>query len=119
DNATSCAPTTEELLSWLCDIINQSNLVQLPGIVAAALSERAPPTSSSLRDYERLLNGRALNLSGDTAEITDWPDSALPKIRGRSTDKLSLQGQANELAKDITTELQAYVPAHARQCALK
>ena len=50
DHAASCAPTMEELLSWLCDIINQSNLIQLPGIVAAALSERAPPTSSSLRD---------------------------------------------------------------------
>lgn len=117
DNAASCAPTMEELLSWLCDIINHSNLVQLPGIVAAALSERAPPTSSSLRDHERLLNGRVLNLSGDTAEVTEWPDSALPKIRGRSTDKLSLQAQAKELSRDIAAELQDYKTAKASECA--
>lgn len=117
DNAVSCVPTMEELLSWLCDIINQSNLVQLPGIVAAALSERAPPTSSSLRDHERLLNGRVLNLSCDTAEVTEWPDSALPKIRGRSTDKLSLQAQAKELSRDIAAELQDYKTAKASECA--
>lgn len=117
DNAASCAPTMEELLSWLCDIINQSNLVQLPGIVAAALSERAPPTSSSLRDHERLLNGRALDLPTDAAEITEWPNSTLPNVRDRNTDKLSLQGQAQELSRDIAIELQGYKTAKASECA--
>ncbi|MDY0208430.1 MAG: hypothetical protein RBR82_17680, partial [Pseudomonas sp.] len=119
DNSTSCAPTMEELLSWLCDIINQSNLVQLPGIVAAALSERAPPTSSSLRDHERLLNGRALDLPTNATEITEWPNSTLPNVRDRSTGKLSLQGQAKELSRDIATGLQDYTPAKARQYAQK
>ncbi len=117
DNATSCAPKMEELLSWLCDIINQSNLVQLPGIVAAALSERAPPTSSSLRDHERLLNGRALDLPTDAAEISEWPNSTLPNVRDRNTDKLSLQGQAKELSRDIAIELQGYKTAKASECA--
>lgn len=119
DNSVSCAPTMEELLSWLCDIINQSNLVQLPGIVAAALSERAPPTSSSLRDYERLLNGRALDLPIDATENTEWPNSTLPNVRDRSTDKLSMQGQAKELSRDIAIALQDYTPSKARQCAQK
>ncbi len=117
DNSTSCAPTMEELLSWLCDIINQSNLVQLPGIVAAALSERAPPTSSTLRDHERLLNGRALDLPAGATEITEWPNSALPNVRERSSDKLSLQGQAKELSRDIAIELQGYKTSKASECA--
>lgn len=117
DNSISCAPTMEELLSWLCNIINQSNLVQLPGIVAAALSERAPPTSSSLRDYERLLNGRALDLPIDTTENTEWPNSTLPNVRDRNTDKLSLQGQAKDLSKNIAIVLQGYKTAKASECA--
>ena len=119
DHAASCAPTMEELLSWLCDIINQSNLIQLPGIVAAALSERAPPTSSSLRDYERLLNGRALNLPTYATENTEWPNSTLPNVRDRNSDKLSLQGQAKELSRDIAIALQDYTPSKARQYAQK
>ncbi|WP_205341676.1 hypothetical protein [Denitrificimonas caeni] len=117
DNPASCDPKMEELLSWLCNIVNQANLVQLPGILAAALSERAPPTSSSLRDYERLLNDRVLDLPAHFTETSEWPSHVMPKTRDKAPDKQSLQGQAKEFSKSIATALQAYVPAQARQCA--
>ena len=50
-------PSVENLLSWVCKVINLANLVQLPGIVAAALSERQPPTSGSALTT-RLLHGK-------------------------------------------------------------
>lgn len=117
DNRADCDLTMDDLLGWLCNIINQANLIQLPGIVAAALSERAPPTSSSLRDYERLLNDRILDLPSGSGDDNEWPSHSMPKIRAKAPEKLSLQGQAKELSKSISAALQSYVPAHARQCA--
>jgi len=53
------------LLEELTTLINQVNLVQLPGVVSAALSGRQPPTSCSLADYFRLSDGITyLNLLG-------------------------------------------------------
>lgn len=50
--------TIEVLLDRLCKTIAQVNLITLPGMVAAGLSERQPPTSLPLQDYIRLLNGK-------------------------------------------------------------
>ena len=58
DQKTDTNTTT---LSWLLSelrrVISQANLIQLPGVVAAALSERRPPTSLSIYDYLRLREG--------------------------------------------------------------
>src|SRR5699024_5754462 len=63
------------------------------------------------------LNGRALDLPTNATEITEWPNSALPNVRERSSDKLSLQGQAKELSRDIAIELQGYKTSKASECA--
>ncbi|OZB16551.1 MAG: hypothetical protein B7X58_05220 [Marinobacter sp. 34-60-7] len=48
------ALTNQWLLEQLITLINQANLILMPGIVSAALSGRQPPTSCSLADYFRL-----------------------------------------------------------------
>lgn len=118
-NSDEPATSINELIEWLCKIINQANLVQLPGVVAAALSERAPPTSFSLRDHIRLLEGRALDLPSDFS-LKSEPlsgDRLLTRAREQNTDKLSLQEQARSFSSDIARLLNEYVPAKARQYA--
>lgn len=112
---TEC-PSVENLLSWVCKVVNLANLVQLPGIVAAALSERQPPTSESLRDHARLLHGKALDLPILNRSET-LPDTQSARPRGQETDKLLLRNNAGELSKKILIELQSYVPAKAREHA--
>ena len=109
-------PSPEQLLGWVCRVINLANLVQLPGLVAAALSERQPPTSESLRDHARLLHGKALDLPMLNRSEA-FPDTQSTRPRGQETDKLLLRNNAEELSKKILVELQSYVPAKAREHA--
>lgn len=109
-------PTIQDLLGWICQIINLANLVQLPGIVAAALSERLPPTSESLRDHMRLLHGKALDLPAKKLTI-ELPNNQSVRTRGQETDKLALQEHAKELTRQVMAELQNYIPSKARDHA--
>lgn len=118
-NPDNLTPSVCELLSWLCEVINQANLVQMPGIVAAALSERAPPTSASLRDYARLLHARTLDIFSTSQANNDLLNGLIPRAREQTSDKLSLQEQAKTFVKKITKSLNDYTPAHARECAQK
>ncbi|MGO2088709.1 MAG: hypothetical protein ACTH2P_03750 [Oceanisphaera sp.] len=115
-NPQQHSSTIQDLLGWICRIINLANLVQLPGIVAAALSERLPPTSESLRDHMRLLHGKALDLP--TKKLTvELPNNQSTRTRGQETDKLALQEHAKELTRQVMAELQDYIPSKARDHA--
>lgn len=109
-------PTFQDLLGWICRVINLANLVQLPGIVAAALSERLPPTSESVRDHMRLLHGKVLDLPTQGL-VVELPDNQLARTRGQENDKTALQEHAKELTRKIMTELQGYIPSKARDHA--
>lgn len=113
------APSMANLLAWLCRLINQANLVQLPGLVAAALSERSPPTSASLRDFTRIVHGRVIDLPSNTAGADDLPSAALSRPRAAQTDKLSLQDNAKVFTQAMTDVLHDYEPSKARECAQK
>lgn len=110
-------PSMADLLSWLCHVINQANLIQLPGIVAAALSERSPPTSASLRDYIRILHGPAIEVPGDIPHNTVLPSQGLARRRVQEADKLQLQENAKEFTRTISNALDNYTPPKALHCA--
>jgi hypothetical protein len=112
-------PSMADLLSWMCHIINQANLIQLPGIVAAALSERSPPTSSSLRDYVRILHGRATDVPGHTPQGNGLPPQSLARPRNQETNKRQLQENAKVFTRAITELLNSYSEPKAREYADK
>ncbi|MDM1697218.1 hypothetical protein HX099_11195 [Thiopseudomonas alkaliphila] len=110
------SPTFQDLLGWICRVIGLANLVQLPGIVAAALSERLPPTSESVRDHMRLLHGKVLDLPTQDF-VVELPDNQLARTRGQENDKTALQESAKEFARTVMAELQDYIPSKARDHA--
>jgi integrase len=65
------------LFDRLTEIVSQVNLVQLPGVVSAALSERSPPTSPHILDYLRLSEGVVY-------QLPETPDDAQDPDRARS-----------------------------------
>lgn len=109
-------PTLQDLLCWICRVISLANLVQLPGIVAAALSERLPPTSESLRDHMRLLHGKVLDLPTQNL-ILELPENQLARTRGQANDKTALQEYAKEFTRKVAAELHSYIPSKARDHA--
>lgn len=115
-NQQQQSPTFQDLLGWVCRVISLANLVQLPGIVAAALSERLPPTSESVRDHMRLLYGKVLDLPTQNL-VVELPDNQLARTRGQENDKIALQEYAKEFTRTVTAELQGYIPSKARDHA--
>lgn len=115
-NQSQQSPTFQDLLGWICRVISLANLVQLPGIVAAALSERLPPTSESVRDHMRLLHGKVLDLPTQDL-VVELPDNQLARTRGQENDKIALQEHAKELTRKVMAELQGYIPSKARDYA--
>jgi hypothetical protein len=112
-------PTIDRLFQWLCNTINQANLIQLPGMVAGALSGRVTPTSPSLADYVRILEGKAVELPGLRLKqpTPEHPSEGLSQGRSQETDKLRLQQNAKEFVGDITQKLNTYTKANARAIA--
>lgn len=74
-------------LKTLADYVDQANVVELPGIVAGALSGRIPATSAAMPDYLRLREGKIYEfprvdtanpaaLSTQPITTPAWPDKA-------------------------------------------
>ena len=110
-------PSMNTLIEWLSAAINQANLVQLPGVVAAALSDRAPPTSPSLRDYVRIHHGRSIDLGDDEDISEDLPTVFLTKPRVQESDKLRLQANAKAFKTEVQGLLNQYERQRAREFA--
>lgn len=101
-------PSMLELIDWLCNVINQSNLADMPGIVAAALSDRAPPTSVSLWDFARILHDRVIDLPSDEAQAAELPSRLPTRLRDQETDKTRLQENAKTFTQLVTDALNDY-----------
>ncbi|NMT63484.1 site-specific integrase [Marinobacter orientalis] len=84
-----------EIIHWISDIVDQCNLVHLPGMVAGALSGRVPPTSASWSDTLRLTEQTFVKRPDDNQNLTDEQTKIRikPGIR-LELDKLRLQQQA-------------------------
>lgn len=113
-NALSTVQSMERFVHWLCGVISQANLLQLPGLVAAALDGRTLPTSLSLHDRIRVQHGQALELG------TKKPTKALElvpvstRVHDRSSSKSSLQESAEKLDSEIYLELNSYQEKNAK-----
>ena len=112
--------TLSEVLSRLCRIVEQVNLIQLPGMVAGALSERQPPTSSPLNDYLRINEGKNRLLPGTTVPddgSTEIAATPIPGNRLRESDRQTLQNNAREYFSQITEILNQYRKPQAGKIA--
>lgn len=107
--------SSNKTLGWviteLSELINQANLIQLPGPVAAALSERCPPTSLGLSDYLRLKEG-VIYCIPDPQKDTDWLDNlksvSVPYWDESSIDSRALQHNAKSFFKGLESILGDY-----------
>lgn len=103
-----------DFLAWLCHVINQANLVLLPGIIAGGLSGRVAPTSPSLRDQVRLLTGKSLDLPS-AADADVLPSTAIPRALGPDISKKDLHEHALQYSKEVLDELLCYEPSKSSQ----
>lgn len=96
--------------TWLAETIDQCNLVQLPGIVAAGLSKRLPPTSPSWTDHLRLIQDRRVQRPEETLTSgnIDLPGEALSRPRRPESDKIALQKNAKRFVNSVRVILKGY-----------
>jgi integrase len=78
--AGQTGPTLDKVLKSLHRVVEQANLIDFPGMVAGALSERNPPTSVCLYDYLRLTEGVRYKLPRSGTEDKPSEPEALPNI---------------------------------------
>ncbi|MEH6650498.1 MAG: hypothetical protein V7707_10785 [Motiliproteus sp.] len=120
--------TVDGLIGTLCEVVSQANLIELPGMVAASLSERVPPTSMSLLDWIRITTGKQVHLPGNEAtqqasstDISSVIAEKQLKYRSRvnastlGTD--ALQANARAYYQSIRQTLKSYSKPKAKQCA--
>lgn len=101
----------------LTNIVEQANLVQLPGMVAGALSERMPPTSLNWADFLRLRHGVCVKLpQGDLTEVQAH-EFSLSQRTGYVADTTSLQDNAKAFYDSVTAALNRYEKRTAKHCA--
>ena len=88
--------TVGKVLDRLLMHIAQANLIQLPGIVSAALSKRCPPTSMNIRDYLRLTEGVIYDIPNDSSvdQDLDLSPSPISRLVRQLTDRKTLQQNA-------------------------
>lgn len=105
------------LLKKLLRTVEQTNLIELPGIVAAALSERNPSTSICLYDYLRLTEGKRYQIPDNRDEEGAPETSVLPSIPAMAP---SLYPKAfYDSAKYFFHKIQDILNQYAKSGALK
>lgn len=113
-----------QLLEKLCNTVDQTSQVQLPGMVAAVLSGRVISTSLPLLDFVRINQGVAKTWPDLIASQGDAQSkqniSSLP-LSGRQpeTDQQRLLHEAQNFRREMTKNLLNYAPAQAKQFAKK
>lgn len=101
-------------LAWLCQVINQANMIFLPGIIAGGLSGRVAPTSPSLCDQVRLMTGKSLDLPS-AADADVLPSTAIPRTLGPDISKKDLHEHALQYSKKVQDVLLCYEPSKSSQ----
>lgn len=111
------------LLDWLYFTLEQANLVELPGLVAAALSERCPPTSLGLVDWLRQLEGTPRSFTQQATGVIQAQPNIQPTklLAGRALKNNSdeLKSQAKSFHKAIHQQLNDYKPSQAKAASKK
>lgn len=120
-----CADSTTliHLLEKVCNIVDQTNQMQLPGMVAAVLSGRVISTSLPLLDFVRINQGEAKtwpdSIAGqDEAQLNQLKQDAftLPSSgRQPETNQQRLLHEAQNYRRAMTDMLGQYTPAQAKE----
>ena len=107
--------TVKQILGQAAAIVDQANLLELPGVVAGALAGRIVATSLPMQAHIRIVHGKSLvfpppivNTEGSKPPIT------LPALLRASGDKYELQQQAVLLFKEVKQLLDAYAKPQAK-----
>lgn len=109
------------LLKALSRLIEQANLIDFPGMVAGALSERNPPTSLCLYDYFRLTEGQRYE-SPATDQLPSIPEAeSLPAIpvSTSGTYPEAFYDSAKDFLRAIQDILNQYTKHKSRDIAEK
>ena len=109
----------DDLLAMVCQVIEQVNLVSLPGLVAAGLSHRQPPTSLSLHDFIRIQSRSPLVAPSDSNGFIEPEFNQLMPVSSewlKATNPI-LKKEANAYHKAINEALFNYEPSKAKECA--
>ncbi|MFT7014076.1 MAG: hypothetical protein ACJAY7_000002 [Pseudohongiellaceae bacterium] len=109
--------SVSQLLKSLAKIVEQANLIQLPGLVAGALSERLPPTSLNWSDFMRLRRGEIITLPVSDVETEKSADFSFNRRTASEVDKSALQDNAKEFYDRVTVALNEYEKKSAKQIA--
>ncbi|MEP3561326.1 MAG: hypothetical protein ABJN46_03325, partial [Marinobacter sp.] len=112
--------TLFELLTSLHSLVEQANLIDLPGIVAGALSERTPPTSVGILDHLRLTEGLRYKAPDQVAEEQLPQPDTLPNIPAMAATNYpgSFYDSAAAFFNSLHDILKQYDRSNARDIAL-
>lgn len=117
----SKTPSLQWLLQELSQCVMQANLIQLPGVVAAALSDRRPATSLPLYDYMKLRMGIRYELpdspSGSPLPASDGQIFLAPIWHQDEETKLRLQQSAKAFFRSLHRILDGYARRTAKSTA--
>ncbi|AMO67248.1 hypothetical protein AZF00_02560 [Zhongshania aliphaticivorans] len=109
--------SVKEFLTQLTKIIGQANLIELPGMVAGALSERVPPTSLNWQDIFRLQHGVYITLPNVEPNSDVFQDFRFNQRVAIESDAQVLQGNAKGLYNEVTNILSNYEKKKAKKIA--
>ncbi len=110
--------TLNHILDHASDIVNQANLLVLPGIVAGALAGRIAATSLPMQAQVRMVQGKSL-VFPDPPTVTEGgtaPTMTQALLRAEG-GKHELQQQASRLFKDVKQILEGYTKPQAKSTA--
>lgn len=106
----------QQVLEQAAAIVDQANLLELPGVVAGALAGRIVATSLPMQAHMRIVHGKSLIFPPPTVNTEDSEFSAaLPALLRANGDKHELQQQAVLLFKEVKQLLlDAYAKPQAK-----
>lgn len=109
--------SVKEILTRLTKIIGQANLIELPGLVAGALSERMQPTSLNWQDIFRLQYGIHITLPNVEQNSNVFQDFRFNQRVAIESDTQVLQDNAKGLYNEVTNILGHYEKKSAKKIA--
>ena len=109
----------DDLLKSLSGIIEQANMVVLPGVVAAGLSHRQPPSSLSLHDFLRISLRNPVVPVAPLAEekVKEFQQLMPVSTQWMSAADSQLKKESDKFHKEINNILSQYENSKARDCA--
>lgn len=111
DNFCGESANIKALFDGLTKVVEQSNLVLMPGMVAGALSSRMPPTSLNWQDYLRITEKKNVLTPGmqlDSEQVYEIGALRLNQGVIPESEKTPLQDNAKQYFDDISHLINAY-----------